>query len=522
MVRKIRIVSQVAFFSLFLYLFFYATGNGVVQRLPSELFLQLNPLVTLLASIASRSILFILVPGTVVLTIATIFMGRVFCGYVCPLGAAVDFADRFIFAKMRFLKRRPPRTAHRLKYILLVFVAVLAVFGVLVPFFLDPVSITTRFMTLIINPALRVIGHQAVTLYGSGASLLSKSEFEPAELSPRLLSSIGALILFLVVFGGSLRDRRFWCQYVCPTGAFLGILSRYSFFRRRIRPEKCNACGVCAKRDCPTRAIDEQAPEKTSVAECILCGICADNARACSEVSFSKPVRSETVGPDLSRRHAVSGALGAAVLLPLTKTISVVGSDNELLRPPGSLPENAFLSRCLACGECMKVCPQNALRPCGLAYGLACFGTPQLVPRLGYCDPECNVCTFVCPTTAIRPVSMGDKPFVKIGTALVDPGRCIAWRGERNCAKCIQKCPYRAITEKTWGEDDDAPWGPSVDKKLCTGCGLCEQICPVEDTPAIRVHAYGERRISEGEVVSANRRKSIVRKRNKNKKRNEK
>jgi polyferredoxin len=57
----------------------------------------------------------------------------------------------------------------------------------------------------------------------------------------------GVLIgmLFFIILGLNLIEKRFWCKYLCPLGAFLGILSRYSLLRRSVG-EGCTSCGVCA------------------------------------------------------------------------------------------------------------------------------------------------------------------------------------------------------------------------------------------------------------------------------------
>ena len=86
--------------------------------------------------------------------------------------------------------------------------------------------------------------------------------------------------------------------------------------------------------------------------------------------------------------------------------------NNRLIRPPGSLPEEEFVHTCTGCGQCLKVCPNNALQSTLLEAGLAGLYTPRLVPRIGYCEEMCNFCGQVCPTEAIRQITMEEKRLI--------------------------------------------------------------------------------------------------------------
>ena len=101
------------------------------------------------------------------------------------------------------------------------------------------------------------------------------------------------------------------------------------------------------------------------------------------------------------------------------------GRHDRLLRPPGALDESDFLSRCIRCGECMKVCPNNALQPTLTEAGLEGLWTPTLVPRIGYCEPSCVLCSEVCPTGAIWQITPREKGWVVgVGAPNVSPS---AW-----------------------------------------------------------------------------------------------
>ena len=122
------------------------------------------------------------------------------------------------------------------------------------------------------------------------------------------------------------------------------------------------------------------------------------------------------------------------------------------MRPPGSLPEDQFLSRCIKCGQCMRVCPTNVIHPAGLTAGLEGLWTPVLNFRIGTsgCQHNCIACGNLCPTAAIRPISLAERRGhgnyrtsgpIKIGTAFIDRGRCLPWAMDRPCIVCQENCP---------------------------------------------------------------------------------
>ena len=121
---------------------------------------------------------------------------------------------------------------------------------------------------------------------------------------------------------------------------------------------------------------------------------------------------------------AGSGA-ATAVLLKVPPTVQGRTYNPELIRPPGSVAENEFLSRCIRCGECMRVCPTNAIHPTTLEAGLAGIWSPMMLMSVGYCEYNCTICGKVCPTDAIEELTVEEKQEVKIGTAHVDRSRCL-------------------------------------------------------------------------------------------------
>ncbi|HEX3020569.1 MAG TPA: 4Fe-4S binding protein [Chitinispirillaceae bacterium] len=513
MSRKIRILSQLSFFSIFTVFLLLLTRENLVQKLHVEWFLQLNPLVTVLTSLASRSFIFHLSVFGLIVAVLTIILGRFFCGYICPLGALIDFSDHFFIRKSRNNSRRPPIYLHRLKYVLLYIVLVCAIFGVLFPLFMDPISLLTRIMTLCIAPALSNLGSSGKSIWLTINNFLNKNgSVNNIQIIDPSYSFFAVFFLAIIIAGG-LWDRRFWCQYVCPSGAFFAFLSRFSIFRRQVSTSSCNNCRLCSTYQCPTRAIDFKNHSITSTSECLLCGLCSNNKRSCSRLVIAAPVKKETTGVDIHRRHLLAGITAGVITVPLLKTgIPSESLEPELIRPPGSTPEPDFLSRCIACGECMKVCPNHALGPCGFLDGIGRIGTPKLIAQKGFCKDNCIACSNVCPTGALFPVSAEDKPFVKVGTAIVDTSKCLSWRGIRRCMVCESVCPYNAITLEEVGLESEPKSGPMVNMDLCMGCGKCEKYCPVSTNAAIHIISDGERRIRPGiAVITRKRREKIIR-----------
>jgi len=196
----------------------------------------------------------------------------------------------------------------------------------------------------------------------------------------------------------------------------------------------------------------------------------------------------------------------------------------RLLRPPGAVDEEFFLARCIRCGECMKVCPNNALQPALDQAGIEGLWTPVLVPRAGYCETSCVLCSQVCPTGAIWEITAKEKGWsvdvehattpVRLGTAFYDRGRCLPWAMATDCIVCEEWCPTspKAIYFHP-AEVIDAAGNvkqvkqPYLDPSQCVGCGACEHACPIQDRPAVYVTSVGESRSRTNQIL-LNRRKA--------------
>ncbi len=213
----------------------------------------------------------------------------------------------------------------------------------------------------------------------------------------------------------------------------------------------------------------------------------------------------------LSRRAvtiAILGGAGAAAVAGVNPLAQGRTFNRKLIRPPGSLAEPEFLSKCVRCSACLKVCPTNALHSTLLEAGWEGMWTPRLVPQIGYCEYGCTLCGQVCPTAAIQRLVPEVKNKVKIGMAIVDRTRCLPWAYDRPCIVCEEHCPtpkkaifFEEVDVVDRNGEMKHLQQPKVDLNLCIGCGICEKVCPIKSGPAIYVESTGEDRNSDNQAV---------------------
>lgn len=224
---------------------------------------------------------------------------------------------------------------------------------------------------------------------------------------------------------------------------------------------------------------------------------------------FARPPKESRL--DLSRRSLLAAGLsglGGGLLFAIHPQASKQTFNPELIRPPGALPEDEFLAKCIRCGECMKVCPTNAIQPAALEGGFAGAWTPVMKMTVGYCEYECNLCSQVCPTRAIQKISVEEKQKIKIGLAYIDRNRCLPWSYSRTCIVCEEHCPtpkkaiwFEEVAVLNLQGEKVTVKQPHVDPDLCIGCGICEAKCPVRGQAAIRVTSVGETRNPENQML---------------------
>ena len=535
--RRLAQFSSLAFF-----LFLVGRNNYPLDfALAPELYSRLSPLSAITASIAARTLLTLFWPSLFVLASA-LLLGRAFCGWVCPLGTTIDLTDK-LFPRRQEKPRAKPSTTFKVKYLLLLGGLAGSILGVQFLGYLDPLSLAPRSYIIGILTPLEMLSRWLLNLAKGAKWLLPAIKPVSAFAGKNIFSFIEPIfphwyIFTIIILGISLLAlwrRRGFCRMLCPLGALLGACSRLAPFSRSVENDDCKNCGICPS-DCKMGAIAEDGVGTFS-GECILCLNCRSSCKfGAVRFRFGNPrqrrqIAQEVVGSGPSRRaFIVSVGAGLALAAPRAFGLDIflpASIKHSPIRPPGALPEEQFLGACIRCGQCMRVCITGGLQPTLLEAGAAGMFSPRLVPRIGYCEYNCNLCGKVCPSGAIKQLSLSEKQRFVIGLAEIDRNRCLPWAENKECLVCQEVCPLpqKAILLQKAGEESGfegsggkgegqgfggwkggkgeeetqekgaggRPDRPVVLTELCIGCGICEKRCPLEGKSAITVSAQSLR-----------------------------
>ncbi len=510
----LRRMSQIIFFLVFLVLFLKTdyTGSDQLSGAVNLLF-RLDPFLAACVMLGMQAVIVVMLPALAVLLIS-LFFGRGFCGWFCPMGTLLDFFSKILPNKGKKIATYFPN----FPLYLLIFSIIGSVFGIAFSGFVDPFSILVRGMAQAIYPAFNTLTVNFFTFtYQEMPGFVNwvtepvydilKHWVLPSQQKYFHLAYLSLLTL-VVVFLLEGIQRRFFCRNICPLGAMLSLVAQRGSMVGVGGSEACGVCQICHK-SCRIGAIDSD--RTIDMAACNLCLECVVKCpREIISFSFGRQKRTSGV-VSFSRRRFLGAAL-TGMMLPSVKKIEpiILNPEPQLIRPPGAITEKDFLQRCVRCAECVQVCIGNALQPAFLQAGFDGMFSPMLVARTGYCEFNCTLCGQVCPTGAIRELTQKDKWQVKIGHAWFDKNSCLPYAKGIPCMVCEEHCPtsekairFRLVQMIGSENQPVTVKQPYIVDELCIGCGICEFKCPIPGKSAIYLTSAGEHRNPEAALPVA-------------------
>ena len=488
MLRKIRITLAVIFMLAITLLFLDFTG-GLHKYLGWSANVQLFP-----ALLASN---ILIVTG---LLLVTFMLGRIYCSVICPLGIFQDIVSR-TGKKNRFFYRPSRKAVEISRYVIL---AVFAFAGInAVTVLLEPYSAYGRMASQILGP---------IYMYGNNilayiAERIDSYAFYTVEIWLSSALALAVAVLTTVAVGiFAVKSGRGYCNSVCPIGTLLSIFAKHSMIKVRIDSEKCNKCGLCAKK-CKASCIDT-ANGEIDYSRCVVCFNCLEKCPKDAikyNLKTMEPPSASSAPINTTRRGVVSGVVLFTLGL-FSRAFSAYQFDGGLapledkkipnrqkpIIPAGSNNIRNFTRRCTSCHLCVSTCPNQVLRP---SKSLSRFLQPEMSFERGYCRPECVKCSEVCPTGAIQHITTAEKSATQIGYAVLKRDLCVVTRDNVTCDLCETKCPTAAITLIPQTADGDGLAKiPMIDTNRCIGCGACENLCPARPDSAIYVEGIEDHR----------------------------
>lgn len=470
--------------------------------------------------------------------LATVIFGRLYCSVLCPLGVLQDCVA---WLSKRWHKKKkyhyaPPKNRCRLAFFLLALIPFF--FGVNVGLvWLDPYSIFGRIASNLFAP-----------IYNFGSDVLSscfrvfqRGQFQQFDAYDGVLwhsisASVVGFAYFVLIFYLAWRFGRFWCNSLCPVGAFLGFLSKYSLFRVRIDKGKCVKCGLCES-NCKSMCIDsrEQVVDASRCVDCFNCfGVCRYKAiswswsgvrdenvqspplecsdghaptalgspsRLTSPSEKSKPRRSSAAGtpdpdkngPDQAKRDFLASIVAFSSAVVTAPMMAEEGSNRpsfpDVDESCESGPETRLIEGPKPTGKWADVkktverkdgVPQYGKTPIARLHPVTPPGSVG-IERFNLRCTACHLCVSECPAGVLRPARMeyGWKGFLKPRLDYAR-GSC-----QYDCALCTEVCPSGALLRQTTARKRRTQIGRAVFvKENCivlidgTDCGACAVHCP--------------------------------------------
>lgn len=418
----------------------------------------------------------------------TAVSGRVYCSTMCPMGTLLDVFGRLGHRRHGYFYSLP-RTMVRRSVTAIAIVAFLVGIPVMLDV-LDPAAAFSRIAAWSLGPLVRPV------TFSAGAGMLALATMAVAAATAR---ARGRLV----------------CNTICPVGAVLAEVSRYSLYHIDINTDKCTGCGLCTER-CKAECIDPSA-HTVDPARCVMCFNCTaacpnsaityrrgrhrlampmmESIGAVKEFKDIEGLNDGNGTKPLDRREFLATIMAGVPAIALaTESLDPDLEPLNPVHPPGLRSADALRLHCTSCGACSAACPSGIIRPDKSMRSLRAPLRPVLEFDTGACRYDCVKCTQVCPTGALEPLTVSEKHIFVIGQARVVARFCIEFNEGKGCGKCARRCPRKAITIEPVEIPEASAQQPAhrpeltssgrprrlprVDESLCIGCGECRYVCP--------------------------------------------
>ena len=438
----------------------------------------------------------------IVLVVATLLFGRVYCSVICPLGVYQDVVANIASRRKKNRYRYSEAKTWLRLAVLALFVITIALGLTWIAALIEPYSMFGRMVSQFIAP----LYDGANNLLADWATEHDSYAFYHVEARGwNITVGIVAIVSLIVVTLLAWRGGRTYCNTICPVGTILGYLSKYSWLKPVINVDKCNGCNKCT-RNCKASCIDIK-NHQIDYSRCVACMNCIDNCnqRAIKYIHKDRKADAAEEKHNEGRRDflavgaMVAGSLAVSAKEKLTDggLAAIVTKEKPQratpIAPPGALSLRNLAEHCTSCQLCISNCPNGVLSP---SISLGSLMQPVVSYEKGYCRPECTRCGDVCPTGAITKITRAEKSAIQIGRAVWVRERCLPATNGTKCGNCARHCPAGAILMVPLIPDDEKSVKiPAVDTERCIGCGACENLCPVSPLSAIYVEGNERHRI---------------------------
>jgi len=230
---------------------------------------ELNFFSKTLTTFTSANLAFLLPHFLLFFALAFAF-GRLFCGWMCPLGsmeeAAIYARKRLGFRHVKLSESTKSKLA-KLRYVLLSSIIIISL-AIAIPF----LGLMAFQKELYIS-GCQICPARIVIPFLGGDNPVIYSFDTPIILA---FSIIG--VVLLGVYLSSVVFRRPWCR-LCPSGAILSLFNSGSLLSKEKDVQKCTKCGVCS-RHCPMDNKNiylEKKNKRVCTANCVRCFKCVEN-----------------------------------------------------------------------------------------------------------------------------------------------------------------------------------------------------------------------------------------------------